>query len=62
MVTAMGRGKTSRGTEKCHKFTILVNSVETMLVISTALQAQYCALNHQRNGYSEFLNRLPLIQ
>jgi hypothetical protein len=58
----MGRGNTSRGTEKCRKFTFLVDSVDTMLVVSTALRAQCCDLNHQRNGYLGFVNRLPFIQ
>jgi hypothetical protein len=62
MVPVMGRGKTSRGTEKGRKFTFLVNSVGTMLVISTALRVKYFALNHQRNGYLGFVNRLPFIQ
>jgi hypothetical protein len=56
------RGKTSRGTKKYRKFTDLVNSVDAMLVISTALVGHYCALNHYRNGYSRFVNRSPLIQ
>jgi hypothetical protein len=58
----MGRGRTSRGMEECCKLTFLVGSFDTMLVISTALSAQYCALNHERNGYLCFVNRLPLIQ
>ncbi len=58
----MRRGITSRGMDKCRKFTFLVDSVSTMLVISTALEAQYCAFNRHRNGYSEYINRLPLIQ
>jgi hypothetical protein len=62
MVAAMGRVKTSRGTENCRKFTILVNSVATMLVISTVLRARYCALNHKCNGLLAFFSRLPLIQ
>jgi hypothetical protein len=62
MVTVMVRGKTSSGTKKCRKFTFLVSSVDTMPVISTALAGQYCPLNHHRNGYSDFINRLPLIQ
>jgi hypothetical protein len=62
MFAAMVRGTTSRGTKKCRKFTSLVNSVNTMQVISTALVGGYCALNHARNGYSDFVNRLPLIQ
>ncbi len=62
MVPLMVRGKTSCGTKKCRKFTVSVNSADTMLVISTALRVQYCALNHQRNGYLGFVNRLPLIQ
>jgi hypothetical protein len=62
MVTAMGPEKTSCGMRKCRKFTILVNSVQTMLVISTASQAHYCALHHMRNGYLGFVNRLPFIQ
>jgi hypothetical protein len=58
----MRRGNTSRGTQNCRKSTIPVDSIGTMLVISTALQAQCCVLNHQRNGYLRFINRSPLIQ
>jgi rare lipoprotein A len=33
-----------------------------MPVISTALMARYYLLDHHRNGYSDFINRFPLIQ
>jgi len=58
----MVRGKTSRGTKKCRKFTFLVDSVKTMSVISTTLMGHYCALNHRCNGYAYFINRFTLIQ
>jgi len=58
----MERGTPSRGTKKCRKFTFLVNSVNTMLVISTALVGQYCALNQDRNGYLDFGDGSILIQ
>jgi hypothetical protein len=58
----MVRGTTSRGTKKCRKFTSMVSSVHTMLVITTALGAHYCVLNHHRNGSSYFVNRLPALQ
>jgi hypothetical protein len=62
MLDVMVRGTTSRGTKKCRKFTVLVSSVHTMLVISTALMGQYCALDHYRNGYWDFVNRSLVIQ
>jgi hypothetical protein len=58
----MVRGTTSRGTKKCRKFTSMVNSVHTMLVITTALRARYCVLDHHRNGSSYFVNRSPVLQ
>jgi hypothetical protein len=62
MFPVMVRGTTSRGTKKCRKFAFLVNSANTMQIISIALMGHYCALNHYRNGYSGFVNRSPLIQ
>lgn len=62
ILTVMVRGTASRGTKKCRKSTVGVGSVSTMLVISTALGANYCPLNHNRNGYPYFVNRLSLIQ
>jgi hypothetical protein len=62
MVPVMGLGKTSRGTDKMPHIHHFGDPVETMLVISTTLQAQCCVLNHQRNGYLGFIDRLPLIQ
>jgi hypothetical protein len=62
MLPFMERGTTSRGTKKCRKFTALVNSVNTMPVISTALMGHYCALNHKRNGYTGFPDRPLLMQ
>jgi hypothetical protein len=62
MVAVMVWGKTSSGTKKCRKFTFLVSSVSTTPVISTALLGQYYILDHNRNGYSDFINRFPLIQ
>jgi hypothetical protein len=58
----MVRGTTSRGTKKCRKFTFLVNSVNTMPVVTAALVGHYCALNHHRNGCLRFVNRSTLIQ
>jgi len=51
----MVRGTTSRGTKKCRKFAILAGSFKTMLVISTVLEGRYCAVHHNRNGYSRLL-------
>jgi hypothetical protein len=62
ILSVMVRGTTSRGTKKCRKFTFVVNSVNTVPVISTALMGHYCAIHHLRNGYLSFVNRLPLIQ
>jgi hypothetical protein len=58
----MERGTTSRGMKKCRKFTVLVNSVNTVLAKSAALGAHYCALNHKRNGRPAFLDRWLLMK
>jgi hypothetical protein len=58
----MVRGTTSRGTKKCRKFTFLVNPVNTVPVVTTALAGHYCALTHHRNGCLRFVNRSTLIQ
>jgi len=55
MLPVMERGKLSCGPKKCRKFTILVNSFRAMLVKLAALTGQYCALNHMRNGCSDFV-------
>jgi len=48
--------------KKCRKFTVLVNSVNTVLAKSAALGAHYCALNHKRNGRPAFLDRWLLMK
>jgi rare lipoprotein A len=58
----MVRGTSSRGTKKCRKFTFLVGSVNQMTIISIAFARHYCAFDHYRNGYLDFINRMPIIQ
>jgi hypothetical protein len=54
MLPVMERGKLSCGTQKCRKFTVLVNSFRAMLVKLTALTGLYFAPNQMRNGSSKF--------
>jgi tRNA U34 2-thiouridine synthase MnmA/TrmU len=58
----MKRRISSAGMKKCRKFTALVNSVNTMLVVSTALTGHYCALNQKRNGSSLFVARALFLK